>query len=180
MNMTASAVSVTIPAFDPAVTAVDSKTYRSGMARLPAGVNIITSTGPGGWCGFTASAVCSVTDDPPTLLVCMNRNSQSYESVRQSGVLCVNTVSTAHEDLSMRFAGSVKDMKQRFAGAEWTTLSTGAPVLVGANVAFDCRIVSEVKIGSHDALFCEVVAVREADACAGLVYFGRKFHNVMV
>lgn len=180
MKMTASAVSVTIPAFDPSVTAVDSKAYRSGMARLPAGVNIITSTGPDGWCGFTASAVCSVTDDPPTLLVCMNRTSQSYESIRSSGVLCVNTVSTAHEELSMRFAGSVKEMEQRFAGADWTVLSTGAPVLVGANVAFDCRIVSEVKIGTHDALFCEVVAVRESDASAGLVYFGRKFHNVMV
>jgi flavin reductase len=180
MKMTASAVSVTIPAFDPSVTAVDSKAYRNGMARLPAGVNIITSTGPDGWCGFTASAVCSVTDDPPTLLVCMNRTSQSYDTIRDSGVLCVNTVSTDHEDLSMRFAGTVKDMKQRFAGAEWTTLATGAPVLVGANVAFDCRIVSEVKIGSHDALFCEVVAVREADGCGGLVYFGRKFHSVMV
>lgn len=152
------------------------------MARLPGGVNIITSAGANGWCGFTASAVCSVTDDPPTLMVCMNRNSQSYEAISSSGVLCVNTVSPPHEELSMRFAGAngVKDMKQRFAGAAWMTLVTGAPVLADANVAFDCRVVSQVEIGTHDALFCEVLAVREAGTCEGLVYFGRRFHSVMV
>jgi flavin reductase len=164
------------------VAAVDSKCFRSGMARLAAGVNIITSAGPGGWCGFTASAVCSVTDDPPTLLVCMNRGSQSYAVIKASGVLCVNTVSGPHEELSMRFAGAngTKDMNARFAGADWTTLVTGAPSLSDANVSFDCRVIRSVEIGTHDALFCEVVAVREGPGAEALVYFGRKFHRVMV
>jgi flavin reductase len=180
--MTSSAATVTIPATDPSVTPVDSKSYRSGMARLASGVNIITSTGVDGRCGFTASAVCSVTDDPPTLMVCMNRSSQSYDAINRSGNLCVNTVSPLHEELSMRFAGAngVKDMAQRFAGAEWTTLVTGAPVLADANVAFDCRVVSQVEIGTHEVMFCEVLAVREAGTCEGLVYFGRRFHRVMV
>ena len=160
---------------------VDSKSFRSGMARLAAGVNIITSAGPSGWCGFTASAVCSVTDDPPTLLVCMNRGIQSYTVIKASGVLCVNTVSGLHEELSMRFAGAngTKDMDARFAGADWTTLVTGAPALSDANASFDCRVVRSVEIGTHDALFCEVVAIREAPNSQGLVYYGRKFHRVM-
>jgi flavin reductase len=179
--MTSSAVTISVPAADPSLIPVDSKAYRSGMARLPGGVNIITSTGADGWCGFTASAVCSVTDDPPTLMVCMNRGSQSYDAINSTGVLCVNTVSPAHEELSMRFAGAngVKDMKQRFAGAEWKTLVTGAPVLADATVAFDCRVMSQVEIGTHDVLFCEVVAVRETGKCEALVYFGRRFHRVM-
>lgn len=161
---------------------IDSKTYRSGMARLAAGVNIITSVGKSGRCGFTASAVCSVTDDPPTLLVCINRGSQSYETIKASRVLCVNTVSSPHEELSMRFAGAngVKDMDARFAGAEWAMLVTGAPALSDAVVSFDCRVARMVGIGSHDALFCEVVAIREAKSCEGLVYFGRKFHRLMI
>jgi flavin reductase len=164
------------------VTPVESKAFRSGMARLAAGVNIITSAGAGAWCGFTASAVCSVTDDPPTLLVCMNRGSQSYEIIKSSGVLCVNTVAGPHEELSMRFAGAngTKDMGARFAGANWTTLVTGAPSLLDATVSFDCRVVHSVEIGTHDALFCEVVAVREAQHTEGLVYFGRKFHRVTI
>lgn len=160
---------------------VDRQSYRSGMARLAAGVNIITSAGENGRCGFTASAVCSVTDDPPTLMVCINRGSQSYEAIKANGILCVNTVAGPHEELSMRFAGAngVKDMETRFAGGEWETLVTGAPSLADAVVSFDCRLTSQVAVGTHDALFCEVLAVREAENVEGLVYFARKFHRVL-
>jgi flavin reductase len=180
--MTSSLAIAAAPQTDLPVGPVDSKLFRSGMARLAGAVNIITSAGASGWCGFTASAVCSVTDDPPTLLVCMNRGSQSCSIIKASGILCVNTVSGQHEELSMRFAGAngTKDMDARFAGAEWTTLVTGAPSLSDANASFDCRVVRSVEIGTHDALFCEVVAVREAPNSLGLVYYGRKFHRVMV
>ena len=52
---------------------VEKQAYREAMARLGAAVNVITTDGPGGRAGFTASAVTSVTDTPPTLLVCANR-----------------------------------------------------------------------------------------------------------
>ena len=97
----------------------DQNSYRSGMSRLAAAVNIITSVGDDGPCGFTASAVCSVTDSPPTLLVCINRAAQSYASICSSKVLCVNTVGPIHEALALRFSGSTKDMTERFAGATW-------------------------------------------------------------
>ena len=80
----------------------------------------------------------------------------------------------------MRFAGGLKDMKTRFAGADWTTLITGAPALRDAIVAFDCRIVHNVEVGTHDAFFCKVVAIREGRGCEGIVYFGRKCHRVTV
>ena len=180
--MTGSLAISAAPSTEVAAARVDSRSFRSGMARLAAGVNIVTSTGPGGWCGFTASAVCSVTDDPPTLLVCANRGSQSYDTIRASGILCVNAIAGQHEELSMRFAGAngIKDMAARFAGAEWTTMVTGAPALADANVSFDCRVVRNVEIGTHDTFFCEVLAVREARSLDGMVYFGRKFHRVIV
>jgi flavin reductase len=161
-------------------TPVDSKTFRNGMARLAAGVNIVTSVGNDGWCGFTASAVCSVTDEPPTLLVCMKKTAQSYHAIQSSRVLCVNTVAGLHEDLSMRFsgAGGAKDMSMRFSGADWTTLITGAPSLADATVSFDCLVVRNEEIGTHVVFFCEVVAIREGENVEGLVYFGRKFHRV--
>ena len=56
--------------------AVEKQAYREAMARLGAAVNVITTDGPGGRAGFTASAVCSVTDSPPTLLVCANRTNE--------------------------------------------------------------------------------------------------------
>uniref|UniRef100_UPI001954C66C flavin reductase n=2 Tax=Enterobacteriaceae TaxID=543 RepID=UPI001954C66C len=71
-----------------------------GMARLGAAVNIITTDGPGGRAGFTASAVCSVTDTPPTLLVCINRAASVHQAFRLNQVLCVNTLGEADAPLS--------------------------------------------------------------------------------
>ena len=81
---------------------VEKQAYREAMARLGAAVNVITTDGPGGKAGFTASAVTSVTDTPPTLLVCANRTNDSYPAMRQNGVLCVNTL-TPGERQALRF-----------------------------------------------------------------------------
>ncbi|MCW3476724.1 flavin reductase [Limobrevibacterium gyesilva] len=151
------------------------------MARLGAAVNVITSDGPGGRRGFTASAVCSVTDDPPTLLVCLNRNSDSNAALKENRVLCVNTLAASQEHLSPIFAGMTEhDVEGRFSAANWTTLTTGAPVLHGAVVSFDCRIVQVTEVGTHSVFFCEVEAIQHGPAHEGLIYFGRGYHPVRV
>jgi len=70
--------------------------FREGMSRLGAAVNIITTDGPAGRAGFTASTVCSVTDSPPTLLVCLNRSSSVYDRFADNNALCVNTLKPDH------------------------------------------------------------------------------------
>jgi len=166
------------PPTESALARVEKQAFRDAMSKLAAAVNIITSVGENGPCGFTASAVCSVTDTPPTLLVCINRNSQSHAAITTSKVLCVNTVAGPHEELSMQFAGGIKEMSERFKVGAWSTLVTGAPVLTEATVAFDCRITQIAEMGTHDVLFCEVLAIHEGGATDGLVYFGRKFHRL--
>jgi len=156
---------------------VASQDYRDAMACLGASVNIVTTDGRAGRAGFTASAVCSVTDNPPTLLVCMNRESSAYASVRENGVVCVNVLSARHERLSQLF-GSGIPVDQRFAGAVWSTLETDAPVLADCAVAFDCRITDIASVGTHDVLFCRVVALQRSDAADNLIYFGRDYHVV--
>ncbi|ADH91442.1 flavin reductase domain protein FMN-binding protein [Ancylobacter novellus DSM 506] len=164
---------------EPLPAAVSRDLYRAGMSKLPAAVNIITSLGEEGRYGFTASAVCSVTDSPPTLLVCVNRSNQSHQAITSSRVLCVNTLAGPHhEALSMAFAGGMKTMDERFAAAGWTTLVTGAPVLAEATVAFDCRVTQIAAVGTHDVVFCEVLGLQEAGSSEGLVYFGRRFHHL--
>ena len=158
---------------------LSKQSYREAMARFGAAVSIITSNGPGGRCAFTASAVCSVTDDPPTLLVCMNRDSDSHAGFTANGVLCVNTLTPAQQDLSPLFAGFTDhDMDARFAAADWTTLASGAPVLDEALVSFDCRIVQTTDVGTHSVFFCEVLAVQSGPLHEGLIYFGRGYHPV--
>jgi flavin reductase len=158
---------------------VEKQAYREAMARLGAAVNVITTDGPGGRAGFTASAVTSVTDTPPTLLVCANRANDSYPAMKRNGVVCVNTLTPAQEGLSPVFAGMTEHtMDERFDGYSWHTLETGAPVLDQAVVAFDCRISQVVEVGTHDVFFCTVEAVRTGSAHEGLIYYGRGYHKV--
>jgi flavin reductase len=159
---------------------VTRQEFRDAMARLGAAVNIITTAGPAGRGGFTASAVCSVTDDPPTLLVCVNRGSNSGAVVKANGALCVNTLAAGQQELSAVFAGATKcSMEDRFLSGNWGELVTGAPVLQDAVVAFDCRIADMVEKGSHTVLFAEIEAIRQGSRHSqALIYYARDYHGV--
>ena len=160
---------------------IDRKSYRNAMARLGAAVNIITTIGPDGPRGFTASAVCSVTDDPPTLLLCVNRSSDSHGPLKANGVLCVNTLSASQEELSGIFAGMTGIQgSERFQHGDWGTLETGSPVLRDAVVSFDCKIADVTEVGTHTVFFCEVVAIQTGALHEGLIYFGRAYHRLAV
>src|SRR5882762_10678748 len=74
------------------VATCDQIQFREAMSRLGAAVHVVTTAGPGGKTGATATAVCSVSDAPPTLLMCLNRRSQTNPVVTENGVFCVNTL----------------------------------------------------------------------------------------
>jgi flavin reductase len=152
-----------------------NKQFRHAMSRLGAAVNIITTDGPGGRHGMTASAVCSVTDSPPTVLVCMNRRSGSHLRFRENGNLCVNVLAGHHQALSARFS-TPSDAEKRFEHGIWSALVTGAPVLTDASAALDCRIGEISEVGTHSVFFCEVVGVSTAAQPGGLVWFDRAYH----
>nr|WP_315591660.1 flavin reductase [uncultured Cupriavidus sp.] len=157
---------------------VDKTTFRDAMAGLGAAVNVITTDGTAGLAGCTASAVCAVTDEPPTLLVCINRTSRNNAAMRENGRLCVNVLAAEQRDLAMRFADKDLSIGDRFACAEWEQLATGAPVLHGAVSALDCEIESVTEVGTHTVFFCQIKAARAASGRDGLIYFGRDFHRV--
>ncbi len=157
---------------------VEQQTFRDAMARLGAAVNVITSDGEAGPLGFTASAVCSVSDSPPTVLVCMNRNSQQNGPLKRNGVFCVNSLAADQQEVSNVFAGrGGLSIPERFGKYDWSTLATGSPALNGALISFDCRIVDTIEVATHTILIGEVLAIRSsaADASA-LMYFDRRYH----
>lgn len=159
-----------------AIPVVERQAFRDAMSRLGAAVNIITTDGPAGQAGFTASAVCSVTDTPPTLLVCLNRSASVWPVFRDNGYLCVNTLAAGHEDLSTLFGGKTP-MADRFTAARWHRLTSGSPLLDGALVSFDCKITQVVSVGTHDILFCAVLALERNEEPLGLAWFDRGYHH---
>ena len=158
------------------IASVDAPAFREAMARLGAAVHVVTTAGPGGKSGFTATAVCSVSDAPPTLLVCLNRRNHSAPILRENQVFCVNTLGAECETIADIFAGRTGAVREsRFDTGAWTTLKTGAPVLASGLVAFDCRVVEIKAVASHNVIFGAVVDIRLGPAGAALVYHDRAY-----
>ena len=161
------------------VRTVDPATFREAMSRLGTAVHVITTAGPGGKTGATATAVCSVSDAPPTLLMCLNRRSQTNPVVVENGVFCVNTLGASGTEIANIFAGRTGVQgSDRFAIGDWIVLSTGSPVLASAVIAFDCRITEVRAVGSHNVFFGAVETVRLGSAGPALVYHERAYKHV--
>jgi flavin reductase len=157
---------------------VDSPVFREAMSRLGAAVHVVTTDGPAGKGGYTATAVCSVSDNPPMLLACLNRRSQSTLAFPRNGVLCINTLSADQEAIANMFSGRTgTSMDERF-GPEWIVLKTGSPVLTTAVVAFDCRIVEVKAVATHNVLIAGVEAVHLGPVGPALVYHDRVYKRV--
>ncbi len=161
------------------VPTVDPAAFREAMSRMGAAVHVITTAGPAGKAGTTATAVCSVTDAPPTLLACLNRRSQTHPAVVQNGVFCINTLGHRGTEIADRFAGRTGILgADRFASDEWSVLATGSPVLTTAAVVFDCRVIEVRSVGSHNVFFGAVQMVRLGPSGPVLVYHERAYKHV--
>lgn len=156
---------------------IEATDFRNAMSLLTTAVNIITTEGVSGLHGFTASAVCSVTDTPPTLLVCMNQASRSHGHFIENKILSVNVLGAQHEQISNAFASKLSSA-ERFKYGFWTTLETGSPILADALVSFDCQIDQIQQVGTHSIFMCRVVAIKQNQQDESLVYFNRAYHQV--
>lgn len=151
--------------------------FRNAMAQLAAAVHIVTTDGPHGKAGFAASAVCSVTDSPPTVLVCLNRASSAWQTTVENGHVCINTLSAGQQAISAVFGGKTA-MADRFNMIDWIEREGLAPALAGAAMSLDCRIVNSTRVGSHDVLFCEVLDIIDNQTGSNLLYFNRQYHSL--
>lgn len=150
--------------------------FRTAMARLASAVTLVTTDGPGGRRGMAATAVTSVTDDPPTVLVCVNRSTRSHALIQQNGIFAVNVLSADQQALVPLFSGGEDDP---FAGSErWHRMVTGAPVLRDTITSLDCVLDQTFAIGTHSLFVGRVVGIAAGHAAAGLVYFDRQFAPV--
>jgi len=122
--------------------------FKAGMRKLAAAVNLITVYGPEGRNGLTATAVCSVSAEPPHLLCCVNRGASAFAAIRGVKIFAVNVLKPEHRTLAERFARPPAG-EIRFAGSDWTMSPAGAPVLEDALAWFECRLVNLSEVGSH-------------------------------
>ncbi|WP_174802929.1 flavin reductase family protein [Martelella limonii] len=153
---------------------MESAPFRDGMRRLAGGVTIITSIdAEGRRCGITATAVCSLSADPPALIACVNRETSIAAVVEQRGVFAVNVLATAQQAVAETFAGRTGHAREeRFSVGDWIEAATGAPVLAGAAVSFDCRLAELHCFATHMILIGSVVETRCATAGTPPLIYG--------
>ena len=120
----------------------------------------------------------SVSAQPPRLLVCVNRSSFTHAKIGEAGVFCVNVLSETQDIVAKAFAGMLGPNVDRFGVAEWTTLRSGAPALVGCAAAFDCTVGERLEQSTHTVFFGDVVGVSSRLGQDTLLYGSRKFRQL--
>ena len=152
--------------------AVDAQLYRDAMRQHAGAVTIIAVGPPGARTGLTATAMCSVSDSPPTILICVNRNASAHDLIARHGAFSANVLADGQQELAMRFAGKAGLAgEQRFSADDWATRETGAPVLKGALTSLDCEVVATFPHETHTIYLGRVRAADVRSDAAPLVYF---------
>jgi flavin reductase (DIM6/NTAB) family NADH-FMN oxidoreductase RutF len=148
-----------------------SEEFRNVIGHFATGVTVITALHEGRPYGTTASAVTSLSLEPPMMLVCMDRQSATGGAMAAAGRFAVNILGEGQADLARRFATKAPD---KFSGVETTTGTYGEPLLAEALAQLECRVVDSTTGGTHVVFFGEVerAAAREG---APLAYYRGQF-----
>lgn len=158
---------------------LDSAHYRDAMSRYAGHVQLVTTAHEGMRRGVIITAACSVSDNPATVLVCLNASNAKNDIFLQSRIFALNALGAHHQPLADTFSGrTAVPIDERFSAGTFDTLATGAPVLTDALAAFDCRVTEIIRGSTHNVIFGEVVAVRFSEAKPALVYMHRDYHSL--
>lgn len=154
------------PEIVPTEPLVDAAVFRNCLRHVPGAVAIITTVHDGVRAGLTATAVCSVSAEPPQMLVCVNRSASASPVITAAGRFGISFLAHDQRAIANAFSGPAAD---RFASASWNKLETGIPLLDGAAAAFECVVVQAIQSGTH-TIFIGAVVSAVANPGPNLVY----------
>ncbi len=155
---------------------VDREEFLTAMRNVANSVTVVTTDGPAGKNGATVSSFCSVSADPPTLLVCLNKSGSTSTSIRENGHFCINILSDDQTGIAKQFATPGNDKDVLFSQTNWTNRMQGVPALVGVT-AFFCSVSDIVEATSHDVIIGAVTSV-SIGAHKPLIYLDRTYHKI--
>lgn len=152
--------------------------FRHSMRQVPGAVAIVATGQGADRRGLCVTAWCSLTVEPPRLLVCINHSSGAHDLIVRSGVFSVNQLSVEQIDVAAVFAGRAGlggDNRFSAAGAPWTTLRTGAPILEECVASFDCELLEHHPQPTHTIFIASIVAATSRDGKQPLAYVDGRF-----
>lgn len=159
--------------------AVEPGLYREAMSRFAGAVHVVTTDGPFGRRGTTIIAACSVSDNPPTVLVCLNREKLDNDCFARNGVFALNTLTVEQRPLADAFSGLTGlSQDERFALASWDVGKTGVPILTGAEAVFECEVAEAKDFATHRVLFGTVTDAKIGARLDPLIYHHRTYRKL--
>ncbi|WP_042355594.1 flavin reductase family protein [Bacillus rubiinfantis] len=152
---------------------IDQDQFKHVIGHFSSGVSIITVRNSDVNYGITASAVSSVSVDPPMLLVCINKSTGTCHAIAREKTFTVNIMNNDQKELALKFARANTD---KFNDVEFTYGELGNPLLSHTLATIECRVVEEVTGGTHSVFLAEV-QTGKTTAGMPLVYYRGKFGN---
>jgi len=153
---------------------VSSDAFKAAMRRFATGVAVVTTTYAERIHGFTANAFASVSADPPTVLICVNRNARAHPLISASQRFCVNILAIEQQALAEQFADG--EPQTRFDGVAYRFGPSGSPILAGTLAYVDCTLGEELPAGTHTIFLGNVIEAGDRDGVP-LGYYDRHYRN---
>jgi 3-hydroxy-9,10-secoandrosta-1,3,5(10)-triene-9,17-dione monooxygenase reductase component len=151
--------------------AFPAATLKDAMRRLVGGVSVITAGVGEARTGLTVTSAHSLSVDPPTMLVCVNRSASTWPVIRREGCFCVNILDARHQRIADRFTGrGGAKGADRYEGAHWRQFATGAFGLEDALAVIDCAVEEIIERHSHGIVIGAVQAIHVGAGGEALVY----------
>ncbi|WP_321384436.1 flavin reductase family protein [Rhizobium sp.] len=157
---------------DIKISAANADRFKDAMAMMAAAVKVVTTDGKAGRGGLTVTAACSVCQEPPRLLVCVNTTASAHPIILDNGRLSLNVLSEGQEAVAGAFGGQVSPEK-RFEIGHWTVDELGQPALEGACARFSCFVHEAIRSGTHTIFLCDVHLASDEKGRLPLIYFDR-------
>lgn len=154
---------------------MDADKYRSVMRHQAGAVTIIAVGDEGNRTGLTATAVCSLTDSPPMVIACVNRNASAHSPIQLAKRFSINMLARDQNELARRFSSKKLEGEARFDADTWDTMTTGAPVLKNAIANLDCEVAQELSFDTHTIFIGRVMDCRFREDIEPLLYFRGEF-----
>ncbi|MCO6509553.1 MAG: flavin reductase family protein [Aridibacter famidurans] len=154
---------------------ITNQEFRNALATFASGVTVVTAASPDRKLyGLTVSAFCSVSLEPPLVLICIEKTARCHEAFKDSGKLVVNVLAEDQRQVSERFATQMED---KFEGIEYSLNGNGTPVLEGAATVLDCAVRESLDGGDHTIFILEVEDT-QVGISRPLLYYGGNYRTL--
>jgi len=155
-----------------------SDDFKAVMGRFATGVTVVTTRLDSQRAGVTVNAFCSVSLDPPLVLVCIERTAHIHDLLIEAGIFAVNLLAEGQDEIARCFATSSDRRNLEFCGCQTKSVQTGAPVLRDALGYLDCVVTDIFPGGDHSIIVGQVEALGAIDR-APLVYYRSQYAKLL-